>query len=100
MKYGIDLEWDGKLKARPSFMPKSSMLPSECNKCFFCKNGFTNGITCQASKKAKVTVEYKCATRVTTNKCEKITERVSLGMKSGVYCRMWCYRKHAMAMPK
>ena len=36
MKYGISLDWDGKLKARPSFMPKHSLIPCECNKCFFC----------------------------------------------------------------
>jgi hypothetical protein len=95
MKYGIGLEWDGKLKARPSFMPKSSLLPCECNKCFFCKNGLTNGIAHQASKKAKVakvTVEYKCGTQVTTN--ESTTERVNLGLKAARYCRM-CYQKQS-----
>jgi hypothetical protein len=42
------------------------------------------------TKKAKVTVEYKCGTCVTTNKCTDV--RMSLGMQSGIYCRM-CYRK-------
>jgi hypothetical protein len=35
MKYGIRVEWDGNSKARPSFMPKSSLVPCDCNKCFF-----------------------------------------------------------------
>jgi hypothetical protein len=64
---------------RLSFMPNSSFTPCECNKCFFCKNGLTNRIAHQASKKpkvAKVTMEYKCGTRVTTNECT--TERVNL----------------------
>jgi hypothetical protein len=92
MKYGISLEWDGKSKARPSFMPKRSLVPCDCNKRFFCVNGLTNGITHWPSKKAKVTVEYNCATQVTINKCKKIKDRVSLGLKSGRYCRI-CYRK-------
>jgi hypothetical protein len=92
MKYGIGLEWDGKSKARPSYMSKSYLVPCDCNKCFFHVNGLTNGIAHPPSKKAKVTVEYKCATWVTTNKCKKIKDRVSLGLKSGRYCWM-CYQK-------
>ncbi len=49
-----------------------------------------HGIAHPPMKKTKVTVEYKCGTRVTTNKCTDV--RVSLGMNSGKYCRM-CYRK-------
>jgi hypothetical protein len=41
-------------------------------------------------KKAEVTVEYACGTRVASNKCT--SERVDLRMLSGSYCRM-CYRK-------
>ncbi len=52
--------------------------------------GITTGIAHPPTKKAKVTVEYKCGTRVKTNQCTDV--RVSLGMKSGDYCRM-CYRK-------
>ncbi len=58
---------------------------------FFCLNGITTGIAHPPSKKAKVTVEYACGTRVMTNKCT--SERVNLGMLSGSYCRM-CYHKH------
>ena len=90
MKYGIGLDWDGKLKARSSFMPKKSLTPCECIKSVFCRNGLTNGITHQATKNAKVTVEYVCRTRVRTNKCTDV--RVNLGLKSEQYCRM-CYRK-------
>jgi hypothetical protein len=41
-------------------------------------------------KKARVTVEFKCGTRLKTNKCTE--DRVSLGMKLGGYCQM-CYQK-------
>jgi hypothetical protein len=57
---------------------------------FFCLNGITTGIVHPPTKKAKVTVEYKCGTCVMTNKCTDV--RVSLGMQSGIYCWM-CYRK-------
>ena len=57
---------------------------------FFCLNGITTGIAHPPTKKAKVNVEFKCGTCVTTNKCTDV--RVSLGMESGSYCRM-CYRK-------
>jgi hypothetical protein len=92
MNYGIGLEWDGNLNNsdRPSFMPKSSLVPCNCGKCFFCVKGLTSEITHRQSKKARVTVEYKCGTWVTLRKCTG--ERVNLGLKSGQYCRM-CYRK-------
>jgi hypothetical protein len=92
MNYGIGLEWDGNLNSsdRPSFMPKCSLVPHDCGKCFFCVKGLTSGITHRQSKKARVTVKYKCGTRVTSRKCTG--ERVNLGLKSGQYCRM-CYQK-------
>jgi hypothetical protein len=42
------------------------------------------------SKGATVIIKYACRTQVKTDKCTDM--RVSLGMKSGEYCRM-CYRK-------
>jgi hypothetical protein len=50
---------------------------------FFCLNGITTGIAHPPTKKSKVTVQYKCGTRVTKNKCTDV--RVSLGMASGSY---------------
>jgi hypothetical protein len=90
MNYGIGLQWDGELDKRPNFMRQNHFVPCDCNKCFFCLNGITTGIAHPPTKKAKVTVECKCGTRVTTNKCTNVW--VSLGLSSGKYCRM-CYRK-------
>jgi hypothetical protein len=64
--------------------------PMRLQQMFFCLKGVTTSIAHPQKKKAKVTVEYKCGTRVTTNKCTNV--RVNLGMKSGKNCRM-CYRK-------
>jgi hypothetical protein len=44
VNYSISCEWDGVSKERLSFMPKGHLVPSECNKCFFCVKGLTNGI--------------------------------------------------------
>lgn len=90
MNYGVGLHWDGKSATRPNFMRQAAFVPCDCDKCFFCLNNITSGIGHPPSKRAKVTVEYACGTRVKTNKCT--SDRVSLGMKSGKYCRM-CYRK-------
>ena len=90
MNYGIGLQWDGESAERPNFMRQDPFIPCDCSKCFFCLKGIINRIDHPPTKKAKVTVEYKCLTHVTTNKCTDV--RVSLGMKSGKYCRM-CYRK-------
>jgi hypothetical protein len=84
------LHWDGKSATRPNFMRQAAFVPCDCGKCFFCLNDITTGIVHPPSKRAKVTVEYACGTWVKTNKCT--SDRVSLGMTSGSYCRM-CYRK-------
>jgi hypothetical protein len=92
MNYGIGLQWDGAGSKRPNYMRQDQFVPCNCGKCFFCLNRITTGIAHRSSKKAKVTVEFKCGTCLKTNKCT--ADRVSLGMKSGGYCRM-CYRKQA-----
>jgi hypothetical protein len=77
------IRWKTELYATKPFRPM------RLQQMFFCLNGITTGIAHPLTKKAKVTVEYKCGTCV-TNKCTDV--RVSLGMESGCYCRM-CYRK-------
>ena len=90
MNYGIGLQWDGDSATRPNFLQQTAFVPCNCGKCFFCLNGITTGIAHPPSKRAKVTVEYACGTRVKTNKCTR--DWVNLGLKSGEYCRM-CYQK-------
>ncbi len=90
MNYGIGLQWDGESATRPNFMRQIAFVPCDCGKCFFCLKGITIGIAHPPSKIAKVTVEYACGKRVTTNKCTG--DRVRLDLKSGKYCRM-CYQK-------
>ena len=89
LNYSIALDWDRESRERPSYMRKGTFKPCGCKMCFFRMKGLTNGITHQPSKGAKVTVEYKCGTRVMTNKCTDV--RVNLGVESGSYCQM-CYR--------
>ena len=66
-----------------------SFRPMWLRQIFFCLKRITNGITHPPTKKAKVTVEYKRGTRVTTNKCTDVQVDLGLGC---TYCRMW-YRK-------
>ena len=94
MNYGIGLDWDGdKDSQRPSWMRQSEFVPCDCEKCFFCLHGLTNGIAHPRNK--NVTIEYACGSRRRTNKCS--TERVLLKKKNGEdmdysdYCRM-CLR--------
>jgi len=89
MNYGVGLHWDGKSATRPNFMRQGAFVPCDCDKCFFCLNNITSGITHRPSKTEKVVVQYKCGTRVKTNQCTG--ERVDLGLGCN-YCRM-CYRK-------
>ena len=88
MNYGIAMEWDGQSDTRPDWMRQNSFVPCDCEKCFFCLNGLTNGIA-HKSKKRKVTINY-AGSRITTDKCT--TKRMNFGMKNSDYCRM-CYRK-------
>ncbi len=86
----IEWDWDG-TSQKPGWMRQSPVLPCNCNQCFFCLKGITSGITHPPKKKQKVTVAYKCGTRLKMNKCTG--EQVSLGMgKQSRYCSM-CYRK-------
>ncbi len=52
MNCSICCEWEGVSKERPSFMQKGPLVPCECNECFFCVKGSTNGIIHRPSKKA------------------------------------------------
>jgi hypothetical protein len=90
LNYGVGVDWVGVSEERPSYMQTGAFKPCGCKKCFFCLQGHTDGIPHCPQKQAKVTVEYKCGTRVTTKKCTH--ERVSLGLASGCYCWM-SYRK-------
>jgi hypothetical protein len=63
----------------PNFMRQGPFVPCDCGICFFCLNGITTGIAHPASKKEELLWR---------------ADWVSLGMKSGGYCRM-CYQKQA-----
>jgi hypothetical protein len=89
MNYGISTEWKDITQTRPHFIRQTAFVPCDCDKCFFCLNKFTNGITHRWKKEAKVTVMYVCGTRVRTDKCT--SNRVNLGLVAVRYCRM-CYR--------
>ena len=85
LNHGIGLDWDG--DKRPDCIRVGELVPCNCKKCYFCINGYTSDIA--HKKRARVTVEYKCNTRMKTEKCTD--HRVNIAT-SGAYCKM-CYRK-------
>ena len=87
MIIGIELDWDGEGE-RPDWMRQIDWVPCDCGECYFCINDHTTGIA-HKKKRQKVNIEYKCGTRVTTDKCS--VERMNLDT-GNQYCRM-CWRK-------
>jgi hypothetical protein len=81
---GWRISWKTKLYATRPF------CPMQLWQMFFCLNEITNGIAHPPKKKAKVTMEYKCRTRVMMKKCTNV--QVNLGLKAVQSCRM-SYRK-------
>ena len=80
------IEWDWTEEDRPRWMRQGPWIPCDCEECYFCLNGYTTGIE---HKKQKVeTVEYKCGTRLATDRC--MEHRVNLGL-GGSYCKM-CFQ--------
>ena len=78
LNHGIGLDYDG--DKRPDYIRVGELVPCNCKKCYFCINGYTSGIA--HKKRARVTVEYKCNTRMKTEKCTD--HRVNIAT-SGAY---------------
>ena len=75
-------------------MRQGSLDPCDCNRCYFCINGLTNGIAHGISLKRKVA--KKNQKKVVDCTEERVTCKKEDGtpMKYPDYCRM-CYRKQA-----
>ena len=71
-------------------MRQVTLLPCNCDMCYFCINGLTNGIAHPSPKKRKVEIITANHVRVKTDKCT--TERIKLKDYAD-YCKM-CYRKN------
>ena len=89
---GIEMDWVG--NKRPDYMRTGEFIPCDCNKCYFCLNGYTTGIAHADPKRAggrPVAILYKCNKRAKVETCADVKERVNI-KKGGHYCKM-CYRK-------
>jgi len=94
INHAIENEWENfeDDAKRPTWMRKGVLVPCDCNKCFFCKTGKTNGIY----HKVLVTESKKtgkCFGRKKRKKniqCTKDRQLLS-NYTSGQYCRQ-CYR--------
>ncbi len=65
-----------------------SMVPCDCEECYFYLNGLTRGVV--HGNRKDVAIQYKCGKKMRTSKCSDINEMMNLG-KGGSWCRM-CYR--------
>ncbi|KAL9183005.1 hypothetical protein ACHAXT_004792, partial [Thalassiosira profunda] len=82
MNYAIELDWKS-IDERP----QTALVPCDCEQCFFCKNGSTNGVA--HKKQEKETVVFKCNKRMRTKKCTSV--RVTLKEYSD-YCWVCCHK--------
>jgi hypothetical protein len=90
MEKGIRLDWGDELlpENRPKWMRGTELKPCDCNECFFCKAGLTNGI--HHDKRHMVVQGENGRKRKVPVQCTK--KRVSLPQfKEDQYCGQ-CYR--------
>ncbi len=91
INYAIEQEWTNGDWPRQSWMVQNSFLYCNCNKCFFCLNGYCNGVY---HKPDTMTTVYEVARK--KRKIHGCTdERVQI-LKRSVYCCM-CYRNSSGA---
>ena len=89
INYGIGEDWKAPYEEnkKPRWMRQKGLKPCECNQCFFCLNGMTNGI----HHKQKVTVVSPGGRKkrdLDVKQCSSELQRIRDKSK---YCRM-CYR--------
>lgn len=71
-------------------------MPCDCNRCYFCLNGITNGLAhAESRKKRKIEVVMANDVRIRMNMCTDV--RVTI-LDNSDYCRM-CYRIHRSENP-
>ena len=57
LNHAISMDWDTE-DSRPRWMRQTDFVPCNCEMCFFCLRGLTNGIEPKSGKKLKVVIEY------------------------------------------
>ena len=67
VNYAITLEWVGE-DERTGWMRKNSCVPCDCDKCYFCINGYTTGVA-NKQKKRKVEIVYANGVCIRTDDC-------------------------------
>ena len=95
MEYRIEKDWKDTDDKKPKWMRQTQLISCMCEKCFFCKSGFTNGITHagprlarKRGRKRKIPV---------TPECSQIRERWEGSSESGIHCKL-CIEKRRSDM--
>ena len=82
------ISWDWTGDERPKWVRQGPLIPCGCEACYFCLNGYTNGIAHKGKRKDPVDINYKCGCRMRTTECTNERVNIKKGCK---YCKM-CYR--------
>ena len=89
MSYAICNCWTNMDELKPNWMRRASILPCECNKCFFCLQSLTTGIDHKRKRHTVRTFVQRDGTRTKTDDCTD--KQVNLG-KGSAHCRQ-CNRE-------
>jgi len=87
MEFGIRYDWGdiGNEKKRPNWMRQKPLRPCECNFCFFCKEGMTDGIYHARGTKRKASIRNR------TRKRAKVCSGIRESFYTSAHCGP-CYR--------
>jgi hypothetical protein len=89
INYALENEWEDIEGPRPNWIRQREFIPCDCNNCFFCLKGLTNGIAHKKPRQTK-TLFIQCNNSRTVQK--GCTDK-QVDLKRGCsYCRM-CFRK-------
>ena len=95
MEFGIRYDWNdvSNPNLKPKWMRQKSFLPCVCGICFFCKEGYTNGMCHKVKSRGR---KRKCVTKKSKEMQQCSGKRETFG--SSYYCGS-CYRKHKQLHP-
>ena len=89
INYALENEWEDIEGPRPNWIRQRGFIPCNCNNCFFCLKGLTNGIAHKKMKSTRTIFVYHDRTRTLQKDCTNTQVNLRKGTS---YCMM-CYRK-------
>jgi hypothetical protein len=69
INYAIENEWEDLDGSCPNWMQQAKFIPCDCNNCFFCLKGLTNGIAENKRKSTRIIFVQHDNTCTMTKNC-------------------------------